>query len=345
MGPSKGSSARSIAPSRSTKSTRSEIWAAAEMPSEVSTMQPSMTSMPWARAVWIICSARRIPPHLASLTFTPLTNPARTGTSLAVIALSSAITGIGNAASVALRRASGPVETGTGCSIMPTPISFSSVTTSTAPSGEKASLASTQRSASDDSLTARSVSMSFHPPTFTFSIWCSLSLLAVVACGRRFASARDAVFRHLEDYALEGVRRAAGDREGALGMHPHGLYARLQVRPPFHSIRDCIVAADVSFFLQQVLAFLVVVQEILKVVLGSGCLEKENGGTYGSGPVLVQRLGEHTAGPSHPSLRRGCEARDLRNMREGEERNDTWRKRDQLDSESWRRGTSRRAAA
>src|SRR5215210_1641156 len=133
------------------------------MPSEVSTMQPSITSIPLARAVWIISSPRRIPPHLASLTLTPLTHPASPGTSPAVMALSSAITGTGNAASVTLWRDSGPAETGTGCSIMPTPISFNSVTTSTASSGEKASLASTQRSASDDPLTARSVSTSFHP--------------------------------------------------------------------------------------------------------------------------------------------------------------------------------------
>jgi hypothetical protein len=139
-------------------------------------MQPSMTSIPWARAVWIISSARRIPPHLASLTLTPLTHPARPGTSLAVIALSSAITGTGNAASVTLRRASVPAKTGTGCSIMPTPITFSSVTTSTASSGEKASLASTQRSASVDSLTVLNVSMSFHPPTFTFRIRCARRL-------------------------------------------------------------------------------------------------------------------------------------------------------------------------
>ena len=94
------------------------------------------------------------------------------------MALSSEITGTGNAASVTFWKGSGPAEAETGCSIMPTPISFSSVTTSMASWGEKASLASTQRFASDDSLTARSVSMSSHPPTFTFRIGCARSLFA-----------------------------------------------------------------------------------------------------------------------------------------------------------------------
>jgi hypothetical protein len=64
-----------------------------------------------------------------------------------------------------------------------------------------------------------------------------LCVLAVVVRGCRLAPARDAVFRNLEDYALEGVCRAAGNREGALGVHFDGRYARLQVRPLLHSIR------------------------------------------------------------------------------------------------------------
>ena len=60
-------------------------------------------------------------------------------------------------------------------------------------------------------------------------------VLAVVARGGRLAPARGAVFADLEDHALEGVCRAAGDGEGALGVHAYGLYARLQVRSLLHT--------------------------------------------------------------------------------------------------------------
>src|SRR5918998_1418845 len=176
--PSNGSSARSIAPSRSTKSMRPEIWAAAEMPSEVSTKHPSITIIPSERAVWTISRALLIPPHLASLTFTPLAHPERGGTSRATMAPSSAITGTGWAASVALRSASGPAEAGTGCSIMRTPMLLSSAASSGASSGEKASLASTQISALENSATARTVSTSSQPPTFILRTGKEESLLA-----------------------------------------------------------------------------------------------------------------------------------------------------------------------
>ena len=128
-----------------------------------------------------------------------------------------------------------------------------------------------------------------------------VGVLAVVAGGRGFAPARDAVCFDLEDYALESVGRTAGDGEGTPGVHLHGLDARLQVRPPLRSRRShCSVGGHVllppaiSRFLGGQC------QMVIKVVLGTGWPEKENGGTHGSGPVLVQRLGEHAAGPSHP---------------------------------------------
>src|SRR5688572_17214487 len=60
-------------------------------------------------------------------------------------------------------------------------------------------------------------------------------VLAVVPCGCRLAPARNAFFRYLEDYTLESVRRTAGDREGALGVHAYGLYSRLQVCSLLHT--------------------------------------------------------------------------------------------------------------
>jgi hypothetical protein len=140
------------------------------MPSEVSTIEPSITDMPRERALRIISSVPRTPPHLASFTFTPLAHPARSGTSAAVCALSSAITGTGTAASVTLFNSSAPAEAGTGCSSILIPRAFSSPATSTASSGEKASLASTHSSAPETSATARTVSRSPVPPTFIFSI-------------------------------------------------------------------------------------------------------------------------------------------------------------------------------
>src|SRR5216683_5505995 len=67
VAPVNGSSTVSAAPSKSAASTSGVKWAAAVMPSEVSIMQPTMTRMPWARAVAIMRSASRSDPHLASL--------------------------------------------------------------------------------------------------------------------------------------------------------------------------------------------------------------------------------------------------------------------------------------
>ena len=47
------------------------MWAPAAMPSPDSTMQPSMTPRPRARAAWTMRTASRIPPDLASLTLIP----------------------------------------------------------------------------------------------------------------------------------------------------------------------------------------------------------------------------------------------------------------------------------
>src|SRR6266480_4639843 len=73
VAPVNGSSTVSAAPSRSAASTSGVKCAAAVMPSEVSIMQPTMTSMPWARAVAIMRSASRSDPHLASLMLIPST--------------------------------------------------------------------------------------------------------------------------------------------------------------------------------------------------------------------------------------------------------------------------------
>ena len=77
--PTKGSSASSAAPSRSTMSTRGVKWAAAVMASEVSIMQPTITIRLWARATAIMRSASRRLPHLASLMLIPSTLPTRGG--------------------------------------------------------------------------------------------------------------------------------------------------------------------------------------------------------------------------------------------------------------------------
>jgi hypothetical protein len=68
-------------------------------------------------------------------------------------------------------------------------------------------------------------------------------VLAVVAGGRGLAPADYTLVFYLEDHALEGVGRAAGDGEGARGVHLHGLYARLQGRPLLHALRLRIVAS------------------------------------------------------------------------------------------------------
>ena len=66
--PSKGSSASSRWPSRSTQSASEAMAAAGAIASCDSTMQPSITCRPRARAAWIIRTASRRPPDFASLT-------------------------------------------------------------------------------------------------------------------------------------------------------------------------------------------------------------------------------------------------------------------------------------
>ena len=77
--PSNGSRATRNGPSRSAQSTSGESCAAAVERIALSTMQPSMIFKPSARAVWIIASAPRIPPHFTSLTLIPSTQPAQRG--------------------------------------------------------------------------------------------------------------------------------------------------------------------------------------------------------------------------------------------------------------------------
>src|SRR5918994_7575506 len=57
-------------------------------------------------------------------------------------------------------------------------------------------------------------------------------VLTVIACGGGLAPADEAVLLELEDTTLDGVGRAAGDGEGALGAHRHDPDPRLQPRNP-----------------------------------------------------------------------------------------------------------------
>ena len=70
--PSKMSFEMSRAPSRSAQSTMGERCDAAEMPHEVSVMQPSITFMPSARASCSIFCASRMPVDFISLMLMPL---------------------------------------------------------------------------------------------------------------------------------------------------------------------------------------------------------------------------------------------------------------------------------
>ncbi len=75
-------------------------------PMDVSIMQPTITSMWWARATAIMRSASRSEPHLASLMLMPSTNPTRRGMSAAVRHDSSATIGMLDA----LRTSPSPLE-------------------------------------------------------------------------------------------------------------------------------------------------------------------------------------------------------------------------------------------
>src|SRR5919112_5264571 len=77
----------------------------------------------------------------------------------------------------------------------------------------------------------------------------------------------------------------------------------------------------------------------------SGQLEGKNGGTHGDRPIVVKQFGDHVSQPPHQLLRRGSKARDLRDLREGQESGYTRRERDQLDSEARERATGQRSAA
>src|SRR5919107_1612537 len=74
-------------------------------------------------------------------------------------------------------------------------------------------------------------------------------------------------------------------------------------------------------------------------------LEGENGGTHGGRPVVVQQLGNHVGRPPHQLLRGGSDARDLRNLREGQKPRHTGWERAQLGSEPRERANGERSSA
>src|SRR5215211_6860876 len=82
--PGQGSSARRRLPSRSTWSQRLAICAPAEIARPDSTIQPSMTPRPSARAATAIRTASRMPPLFASLMLTPCARSAQAATSPSV---------------------------------------------------------------------------------------------------------------------------------------------------------------------------------------------------------------------------------------------------------------------
>ncbi len=101
-------------PSRSAQSTSGERCAAAVVRICDSTMQPSMILKPSARAVWIIASAARMPPHLTSLTLMPSTQPSSAGRSRASFESSSTTIGIGERSRIQRNCSGAPA--GIGCS-------------------------------------------------------------------------------------------------------------------------------------------------------------------------------------------------------------------------------------
>ena len=110
----KGSSAISSGPSISAQLTSGERCAAALAAMALSTIQPSMTFNPIARAVWIIASAPRMPPVFASFTLTPSMQPLSGGRSLATKQSSSATIGMLTRSLIARSHCGFPA--GTGCS-------------------------------------------------------------------------------------------------------------------------------------------------------------------------------------------------------------------------------------
>ena len=77
-------------------------------------MHPSMIFSPIARAVWIIASAPRMPPHLTSFTLIPSTQPSSAGRSRASLESSSLTIGIGER--VRIQRSCSGCPAGMGCS-------------------------------------------------------------------------------------------------------------------------------------------------------------------------------------------------------------------------------------
>ncbi len=167
--PAAGSRAISRWPSRSTQSASGDRCTAAAMPIEDSTMHPSMTRSPCARATWIKASAGRMPPAFMSFTFTPSTTAASAGMSAATTAGSSAMIGM----RAALRTRANPARsrTGTGCSRNSTPAASSSGRRRMASSAVQPPLASTRSRFGVASRTRRSRSRSPGSPILTLSTW------------------------------------------------------------------------------------------------------------------------------------------------------------------------------
>ena len=131
-------------------------------------MQPTITSMPCARAVAIMRSASRSEPHLASLMLIPSTTPASRGMSVATRQLSSTTTGrMPRRRTAAMpSRSSG----GSGCSTNSTPYSFRMGSICSARSRVHPAFASTRSGLSVVSRIARRICSSRSVPSLILRI-------------------------------------------------------------------------------------------------------------------------------------------------------------------------------
>src|SRR5689334_8430330 len=168
VAPSYGSSASSAAPSKSAWSRRGEKCAAAVMPRLDSIMQPVITIMPNERAVAIMRSASRRPPHFDSLMLIPSTTPASFATSVATTHDSSAM--IGSADRSRTKRSPSRSCAGRGCSTNSTPCSTSKSIMCSARFVVHAAFASTRRTfVGAARRTARMISSSRSLPSLILS--------------------------------------------------------------------------------------------------------------------------------------------------------------------------------
>ena len=137
------------------------------MPTDVSTMHPSITLSPHERAVSMMRSASRMPPHFCSFTLMPWKPSASLGTSAAIITDSSATSGSGER--WRSHFAPSTSAAGSGCSTISTPWAASHWMCSSASSGRHASLASTRTGLDVTARTAPNVSRTDWAPSFTLS--------------------------------------------------------------------------------------------------------------------------------------------------------------------------------